>query len=682
MRLSDADRLRQAMPEHGVGKLVYLPHLDGLRAIAIATVVLYHAWPASMPGGFIGVDVFFVISGFLITRIIASEMADGRFSFVEFLARRVRRLVPASFVMLAVVLAVGVVVLRPDTLKSLGLAVLYTCGLLANVLFYYTAGYFSSPPEEKPILHMWSLAVEDQFYLTWPLLLLLLSYYLPRNRIVLVASVLAVVSLVHAQMKLGADPDYSFYMLPARAWELLVGCLLALVAPHVSFRGWTGVVAAWTGLVAIVASALFLNTSVPFPGLSAVPAVLGTALVIAAGLRDENGAVRVLSAPPVVFVGLISYSLYLWHWPILSMSHYALGQPLTGIEVFGALLVSVVVATASWRYVERPFRKPKGDTQENSLRTLAAGVGILVPVFLVGGLFKISDGLPTRFGGAAGEIYSDLALGNPLRASCDGFDHIRGNDAVCNFGRKLIAGASYDVAVFGDSNADHFVPGFAKWVAVHDLSARQVTQSACALLLNVIRPGMRASHVKECDAYRRAALQFVDDNPHLKLAVLGGHWRSYLSVRDLGAVAGDGLVPVTWTASQVKGVEAFELAMGRTVDYFLARGIKVHIIAQIPQFKSLSVGCVVRAVNEGGDARTCGISRKAYETAQGAIDEALRRIAAARRNVSVSYPSKLICDDAYCSPYRDGVFLYRNGSHLSEAGALKIGEILGLPDLR
>ncbi len=632
-----------------------------------------------MPGGFIGVDVFFVISGFLITRIIATEMAHGEFSFVRFLARRVRRLAPASVVMLVMVLAAGVIVLRPDSLKSLGAAIAYTCGLIANVHFYRTGGYFSAPPEEKPILHMWSLAVEDQFYLTWPLLLLILSAFLTRRGTMAVVLTLCVASLAHAQSKLTTDADFAFYLLSARAWELLAGCLLALVAPQICLKERTAAIAAWLGLFAIAASAVLLNPSVPFPGLAALPAVFGTAAVIAGGLRSANAITWTLSTKPVVFIGLISYSLYLWHWPILSLSQYALGRLLSVPETAAAVALSVVFAIASWRYVERPFRGPRNPSQEHHWRTVAIGSGVMASVFVIGALFKVLDGLPARFDGPMRQIYSDMARGNPMRPSCDGTDHIFGTDALCAFGRTSKSGESYEVAVFGDSNADQFVPAIAEWAGTKNLLGRQVTKSDCALLFNVQRPNIRPAEARECREYRRAVIRFIEQNPGLKLAILGGEWRTYLAVHDSPDVAKSELTSVTWSGAQTHDAKGFELALGRTVDYLLARGVKVHIIAQIPDFEILPTTCITKAVVAGRDARTCGMSRQRYNNLQGPIDDALRRIAASRPGVSISYPSRIICDDTYCSPYREGTFMYRNHNHLSQVGSLKMGRILNLP---
>lgn len=671
-----------ASAARGTAKLDYLPYVDGLRAVAILMVVVYHAWPHTLPGGFIGVDVFFVISGFLITRIIADEMANGEFSFMRFLSRRIRRLAPASIVMLAAVLLAGAVLLRPDTLKSLGHAIAFTCGLLANVYFYRTGGYFSAPPDEKPILHMWSLAVEDQFYLTWPLLLLVLSIFLTRRWIILVVIALSALSLMHAQLKLASNPDYAFYMLPARAWELLIGCLLALSTTSNVLKGKTASIVAWTGIALILASAVLLSASVPFPGVAAIPAVIGTAAVIAAGLRSTSVVTRALSTSPVVFIGLISYSLYLWHWPVFSLARYTLARPLSGAETAAALALSVVVATASWRYVERPFRRPSNPAQENHWRTIAIGSGLLASIFVVGALFKGLDGLPARFDGPTQQIYADISSGNPLRPFCDGTDRIVGTDNVCAFGRNFKPGDSFDVAVFGDSNADHFVPAIAKWAKANSLLARQVTQSACALLLNSQRSGQWPAEARECRDYRRAAISFIDHQPKLKLAILGGDWRSYLGVKDSPDIAMKELTNVTWQGSQDNGVKGFEIALGRTVDYLLARGIKVHIMAQVPNFDVLPTTCIVKAVIAGRDPRGCGMPRKRYDAMQGPINEALQRIAASRRGVSVSFPAQLICDEAYCTPYVGGSFLYRNANHLSYAGALKMSTVLNLPQIK
>ncbi|MCB1519345.1 MAG: acyltransferase [Hyphomicrobiaceae bacterium] len=674
-----------------------------MRAIAIGTVVIYHAWPSVLSGGFVGVDVFFVISGYLITRLIYAEMSAGTFSLAAFLARRIRRLLPAAAVCLTIVAILAALLLLPEAFRDFGRSLAAASLMFANVLFYRTSGYFSAPAEEKPLLHTWSLAVEDQFYLTWPLLLLLLvTLRAPRTVAIAATAVLALASLVHAEMSVGRHPDYAFYMLLPRAWELLAGCAIALAGARIVPGHRTGALFVWGGAFLILASAALLHPGMRFPGISALPAVVGTMLVIVGGLAAKSttpvgGAavslpVRILASPPFVLVGLLSYSLYLWHWPLLSLAKFAASRPLTGFEVLLVVAVSIVLATVSWRLVERPFRLHGAIPLRRAVTTIAAGAATMLGLAMVGGGIKVFDGLPQRFDGAVGQMFADMATGNPLRRVCDGYDRIDGNDARCNFGRPKASGASYDVAVIGDSNADHFVPMIAGWAQREGLAGRQVTQSACAPLMGVIRQGVRHRSVADCPPFHQAIVRFVERNRGLKLVVLAGAWGGYKGALQLTGASFPG-----WAAPVVSGrpgasgasgaadaapASDLKAALASTIGFLRARGIRVHILSQVPHFKVMPSNCVVRALRSGGNPATCGRPRAEVMAVSAPIDALIRELAAADPGVTFTLATEKMCGPEWCSPMKDGVFLYRDIGHLSGAGSARLLDDFELPDLR
>ena len=656
-----------------------MPHVDGLRAVAIATVVAYHAWPSLLSGGFIGVDVFFVISGFLITRLILAELQAGTFSLPVFLARRIRRLLPAAAVSMSVVIAAGAVILLPETFRELGRSVVAASLMFANLLFYRTAGYFSAPADEKPLLHAWSLSVEDQFYLTWPLLLLLLAPRLPRAALIALASALLLASFAHAELTLPANQDYAFYMLLPRAWELLAGCLLALLAGALRPEGYVAGVLATAGLAVIGASAVLLAPGAHFPGLGALPAVAGTMMVIAAGLGSDQGrapaVVRLLSWRPIVLAGLVSYSLYLWHWPILSLGQYAASRPLNPVETLAAGAVSIALAVLSWRYVERPFRLHGPMPPGKAWRTIFVGGAVMGALAATGGAIRALDGLPARFDGAVGKLFEEVARGNPLRPVCDGFDRIAGNDSVCNFGRRKGAAESYDIAVFGDSNADHFVPMMIRWADERQFAGRQVTQSACAPLLGLAHVIRAERENQQCRAYHEGIVRFVEANPGLKVAVLSGVWSVYES-----SLKWNGFLPPG--AAAPSGTPTLDEALARTVAFFRSRGIRVHILGQVPHFRVMPSRCTVRALETRGDVAACG--RPSGEVAEvvGPSNRLLQKLAAADPGVSIMLPTEVMCDGAWCSPMKDGVFLYRDALHLNSAGSRHLYGYFSFPEVR
>lgn len=654
-----------------------MPHVDGLRAVAIATVVVFHAFPNLLPGGYVGVDVFFVISGFLITRLILAEMQAGTFSLPVFFARRVRRLLPAATVTIAAVLVAGALLLSPETYRETGRSAVAAALMFANFLFYRTAGYFSAPPDEKPLLHTWSLSVEDQFYLTWPLLLLLLAPRLSRVALGALTALLLAASLAYAEVKLSANPDAAFYLLLPRAWELLAGCLLAIVAANVSPGRGLAEVLAVVGLAAIVASAVLLTPASRFPGLSALPSVAGTLLLIAAGLGAGDGkpaplVVRALAWRPVVFLGLISYSLYLWHWPILSLAQFALSRHLAVIETLSAVALAVVAAVLSWRYVEKPFRVHGPLASREAWRTLLVGGAVMGSIALTGGAIRALDGLPQRFDGQVGKVYEDIAHGNPLRSACDGSENAFVRDDICNFGRPKPIGSSYEVAVFGDSNADHLVPMLTKWAAAQGVSGRQVTNSACAPLFDVVVKTRSERDQRACTTYHDVARRFVDANPGLKLVVLSGVWANYHGNIDWRS---DG-------ARVPAGMPQLADALARSVAFFRSRGIRVHIVAQIPHFKVMPSRCTVRALTAGKDVAACGRPTKEVKAVLAASNRAIAAVAAGDPGVTVTWPVDILCGPDWCSPMKDGVYLYRDSVHLNAAGSRALLSHFALPELR
>ena len=383
----------------------FRPDVEGLRAVAVIVVVLFHAKFAVFEGGFVGVDVFFVLSGFLITRLLVKEMAStGAISLRNFWARRARRLLPASALVVAVTLLVGRFVLAPLEQRSLALDALAAGGFVANFRFAVVLGdYFGAQLGEltpSPLLHFWSLAVEEQFYLVWPALMLLVTRRPRQYRrlLMLVLGALGLVSLLTSVWLTSTRPTWAFYLLPARMVELIVGALIALAWPTIRALPSTGrAVAGWVGLASITASVLVYDESMAFPGVVAMVPVLATAAVIAAGgagaLPWSPG--RVLSPRPMQWVGRHSYAIYLWHWPALVLAEAELG-PLSVAERSIVIAMSVALAYLSHRLVEDPVRHSRS-LAASPARGLALGGALSAAVLVAGGLSWAT--LPSLTGG-------------------------------------------------------------------------------------------------------------------------------------------------------------------------------------------------------------------------------------------------------------------------------------------
>jgi peptidoglycan/LPS O-acetylase OafA/YrhL len=384
--------------------LKHRPDIDGLRAVAVLTVVFYHLG-LPVPGGFVGVDVFFVISGFLISSIILAQIKSGKFTFAEFYERRIRRIFPAMFVMLSATCLLAYQYLLPVETEDFAKSLFSADFSSSNFYFWLRSGYFDADASSKPLLHTWSLAVEEQFYIGLPILFWLLKRYAP-GRIDASVIVLALASFALSAVGAYRFPTAAFYLAPSRAWELLLGGIVSLDSfprlRNVLAREAAGI----AGMAMILASSLAYRNTTIFPGLAALAPCGGTALVIAAGRDGPHLTGRLLSLKPITFVGLISYSLYLWHWPIIVFHNLGMSV-VPGLVLREAKILmfalAMIAATLSWRFVEEPFRVGGRlrMSRPTIFRLATAGIGALA---VVSASAVLSHGLPKRFTPEAQQI--------------------------------------------------------------------------------------------------------------------------------------------------------------------------------------------------------------------------------------------------------------------------------------
>ncbi len=377
----------------------YRPEIDGLRALAVIAVILFHA-KIALSGGYVGVDIFFVISGYLITSLIVKDLQKGAFTFTAFWERRIRRIVPAMSVVVIAVLVAGWFLLMPEVYVSLGMSAMALAAVVANIYFWRnTSGYFARG-EEMPLLHTWSLAVEEQFYLIMPLFLVI-AFRLAAPRLLLPVVVVSMLgSLAASAYAVAVFPGAAFYFLPSRAWELLIGSILALIpARWIPGNRLARETITYVGLACIVAACLFYTEATPFPGLAALVPCSGTAAIIWANTVGSSGmsltsAGALLASRPFVFIGLISYSLYLWHWPLLTFGSYWSLWPLSLTSRLGLLAIAFLLSILSWRFVETPIRRRVVFPARSSLFSFTA-LNLLV-VFAFAGFVVFTRGYPPR----------------------------------------------------------------------------------------------------------------------------------------------------------------------------------------------------------------------------------------------------------------------------------------------
>lgn len=515
-----------------LSRFTYRPDIDGLRALAVVPVVMFHAGVGFTKGGYVGVDVFFVISGYLITSIIAGEMAEGRFSFAHFYERRARRLFPALFAVLFASTVAAACIMFPPELKTFGMVLTAALAFSANMLFATGDDYFGRVGDNSPLLHTWSLAVEEQFYLLFPALLLLV--FSRRWPLKPVLWGLAALSFAGSLIAMASNPILAFYLLPLRAWELLMGALLALGAfPVIASQKWKDAIS-WAGLIAILVAVGAFNKNVAFPGVSALVPVLGAVALIWTGQGDGTPVSRALAKPAVVFVGLISYSLYLWHFPIIVFYKLALGETLSNLERLLLCLVSIAVAVVSWKLIELPVRRNRLFVSRASV--FAASALALVPLVGVGIVMTAADGFaryyPQEIQRLAAFAYQQ---DGPMRAGVCFITRATAGERGVADACLAKAPGKRNVLLLGDSHAAHLYPGLAE--AFTDANVMQLTASGC-------KPIARPNGAPRC--WRILGPAFDDLLPRLKpdAVVLSADWRGVAaedvatSVRALKALAG------------------------------------------------------------------------------------------------------------------------------------------------
>ena len=639
----------------------YRRDIEGLRALAVLGVIAYHAFPAIAPGGFVGVDVFFVISGFLITGIIARERDAGAFSWGRFYLRRARRILPALVAVALTIAALAAWIELPLQLRTTG-GVLGFSGLFAaNIGFTQTPGYFDPVPQQSPLLHLWSLGVEEQFYLLWPALIALLWLKPLKRARPWLALILAAVSLAFAQKQLAAGAiSQAFFGLAPRVWEFLAGALLVFGVPGPKERG-VADLAAGAGLVLILGSIILLNDRIPFPGLAAIPPCLGAALLIWAGQGQSSRPSAVLESAPARAVGRISYSLYLWHWPLLVLAREVAQRPLALWE--RALLMTLAggLAILTWRFVEQPFRRNGTD---RPWRRLAPFGLAPVMMFAVGAALFFSHGLPGRLSSAAQQAAAaELTDINPLRMAC--FGH-RGPlpSAGCRYG-SVDANGDYDVLVWGDSHADAVTPGVVDWAQKRGWSVREATQGGCAPFSDERLP-IFPPVARDCRATRAEVLREIAANPKLKLVVLAARWPLYRDAPPFYDINSPRI-----SASFKPQNNDLTPSLTATIDMITPKSkAQVMILGPVPELTVIPPECVALRRHLHLDEQVCwrvpaGPPLARLRPAEAQIRQAL----AARPAVRAAFPSADLCNAQTCLSALDGRLIYFDDDHLSASGA-------------
>lgn len=471
----------------------YRPEIDGLRAIAVVPVLLFHAGFTAFKGGFVGVDVFFVISGYLITSIIYSDIKSNSFSIVQFYERRVRRILPALFLVSLICIPIALLLMLPDEFKAFSKSLAAVQIFSSNILFWQESGYFESGAELKPLLHTWSIAVEEQFYLFFPLFLLLFRKLKTRGLTGLLLGV-TLLSLGLAEYTSGHDSSANFYLLPSRAWELSIGAILAISLPlhkeaNPSFSAWASLL----GLAMIIYSVFTMNKNVPFPSILTLIPVSGAALIIAYG-KPTNFTGKILCWKPICGLGLISYSTYLWHQPLFAFARLREGV-LSPEKYFILIFISVTLAYFSWRFVELPFRNRKNFNRKK-IFSGAAILSVAMITFGIAGYFHSDDLIILNDEHSRILSYLHYDRSEPYR---EGSCFLREEQSFGEFEQQCFS--SGDTMIWGDSHAAALSYGLKNRLG----ELTQITASACPPFKDYIK-----SSRPHCSDINDFALEIID----------------------------------------------------------------------------------------------------------------------------------------------------------------------------
>jgi peptidoglycan/LPS O-acetylase OafA/YrhL len=653
----------------------YRADIDGLRAVAVLFVIGFHAFPALFPGGFVGVDVFFVISGYLITGILLRNLREHRFSFLDFYGRRIRRIFPALLLVLGACLAVGWYVLIPDEFQDVARHALASAGFFSNWLLWHHNVYFATNADTRPLQHLWSLAVEEQFYIVWPVVLWL-AWRLRLN-IALVISVLAAGSFV-LNIRDTFGPDFfttqiAFASPQTRGWELLLGGLLAYTKtfgrrslPFIPVAGTTPArqmhknVLATTGIALLVSVLLSISPQRAFPGFWALLPTIGTYLIIAAGPHAWLNS-AVLASRPCRFIGIISYPLYLWHWALLSFARVLNGATPPTIERIALISAAFFLAWLTFYVVERPIR---------SGRRLP-----LKAIFLVAGMFVIGS---VSYGAFR---YDPLDARPVLQQLADVVRH----SALPGYGPcqdpQLVQGLKLslcivaeqggtDAALIGDSHAEDKFFGFVR--IEHEHRWALLGSSGCPPVYG-IKVYISGDLKSDCGQKAVKVIDWVDSQPQIKTVVLaffGSYFMATPYAADHVSHPGAGWFEISGAPGQSGSrADLFFSGLDQAIAHLEHAHKQIVILIDLPEFPFLPRDCYRKQDTSG-----CILPRSAVDARQAESREIIAKLQRAHPSIRVFDPLERFCPDSRCIYTESGQVLYEDSNHLSHYGSDRYAE--------
>ncbi len=635
----------------------YRPDVDGLRAIAVISVILFHIDKRLLPGGFVGVDIFFVISGFLISLNILGDLERGRFSIVDFYRRRVKRIAPPMLLVVAATMLVTQQLFLPEDAERTAESALWSLLSLANVYFWRNqdTSYFAAANSDTPLLHLWSLGVEEQFYIIWPLLLIVAYRPSRAKSFFVVATLIAMASFVLGEVWFDRDPSFVYFMLPTRAGELLLGALVAhAVLRNARAKVSVTVVApmAFAGMVLLGLSLALLSEDQTFPGLRAVPPTLGTALLILAGHCRDNRVSRWLALKPLVWVGLISYSAYLWHWPLLALYRYGHTDvgAVAGLSMFA---LTLLLAWLTFLYVERPARRSGASAVR--VFTLQYGVPAAALGIVALGAMYI-DGYGIRW--LATDYRTRLAALRQQTRPAYLYDYVCQRQKIMRTDAqnpKCVVGAdTADPAVailWGDSNAAHYVGMIGAFARKQGFKFRNLEVGSCPPIDSDPKDFVSSKRLPDCRDSYEIARETIDAFP---VVMISASWTGYQQIS-----------------------EKFLGAFFDTATSLAAKGKLVILIGKAPVISGYDRRCREKALSY--PLLLCSEGSVPPSADVLGVNELLKSFAGRTPNVEYFDVTPYLCTEGSCSAFdSSGSPLYYDSSHLTLPASWKLGaDIVG-----
>jgi peptidoglycan/LPS O-acetylase OafA/YrhL len=657
-----------------VEQMKHYKHIDGLRALAVLPVILFHFGAASFSGGFAGVDVFFVISGYLITGIIHDGIRAGNFSLARFYERRARRILPALFATCLLSLIMALLLFMPEDFKSFSKSLEGVAGFASNFIFARNTGYFAESLSTKPLLHTWSLSVEEQFYMLFPPLLFGAEWLLTKQRAAgkvphstffknggdyfLILSALILLSFAINVGFITTRPEKTFYLLPARAWELLTGGVLRLYLQNIRITPKLRELMGMVGLILLIGCYVILDRGTPFPGTAAIWPCLAALLLIWAGLGEGGAVARILSAKPLVLTGMISYGLYLYHWPVLVFARYFLGRAPNMLEVLPLWLLTAALSVLSYVFLEKPVRNGTLLVTKKTLYTFS-GAGLAL--FGIMGFWGFHDGgFPERFSPAVLQYADSIKDTNWKWAGCIPKNPSNLNEKnICTIGDPK---TKPDFLAWGDSHLDALEPALAAEAKKHSAFGWAVAYSGCPPFLGADRSDNYVDF--SCPAIADTVLAIIKRNK-IKTVLLVARWDMYALGWEKGSIETAREPFISYYGE--KGKPAFAAAFAQTILKLQSLGVHVWIVKQPPPQLAHIPSALARAV----------YFHQNPESLQRPYADVEKRVAFANSifaqipKLSFIDPLPLFCPgQKSCLIAKDGYALYTDNNHLSVKGAL------------